>query len=108
MIEAFSWVINTYGKSTTSHKADGTELSSVQAIIQPMSKSDWQYTAGKLGEYQADSYLALSEPTIVLDDPWTGDYLQCDDIRYDIMEVRPIWVGGEVTHMWMALKIHSD
>ena len=86
MIEAFDWVIRTYGQEMVCRKEDGMETGRGMAIVQPMTKADWQYTAGALGSYSQDRFLGLA------------------DGRYEVMTVRPIWVGGQVTHLWLALR----
>ena len=82
MIEAFEWVVKTYGQEMVCRKEDGSEAGRGMAIVQPMTKADWQYTAGAIG------------PGCWLD--WGGG-------RSEVMTVRPIWVGGQVTHLWLAL-----
>ena len=32
-----------------------------------------------------------------------GGWLEWGGGRYEVMTVRPIWVGGQVTHLWLAL-----
>ena len=57
MIEAFSWVIRTYGQEMVCRREDGTEMGRGMAIVQPMTQADWQYAAGALGSYSQDKFL---------------------------------------------------
>ena len=67
MIEAFEWVIKTYGQEMVCRKEDGTEAGRGMAIVQPMTQADWQYTAGALGSYSQDKFLGLAEPGLPMD-----------------------------------------
>ncbi len=104
MIEAFEWVIRTYGQEMVCCKADGEEAGRGMAIVQPMTKADWQYTAGALGSYSQDRFLGLAEPGLPLDKLGPGGWLRWGGQDYEVMTVRPIWVGGQVTHLWLALR----
>ena len=42
MIEAFEWVIKTYGQEMVCCREDGTEAGRGMAIVQPMTRADWQ------------------------------------------------------------------
>ena len=46
----------------------------------------------------------LAEPGLPLDQTGPGGWLEWGGGRYEVMSVRPIWVGGQVTHLWMALR----
>ena len=104
MTEAFEWVIKTYGQEMACCREDGTEAGRGMAIVQPMTRADWQYTAGVLGSYTQDRFLGLAEPGLPLDQTGPGGWLDWGGGRDDEMTVRPIWVGGQVTHLWMALR----
>lgn len=104
MIEAFEWVIKTYGQEMVCCRADGEEAGRGMAIVQPMTQADWQYIAGALGSYSQDRFLGLAEPGLPLDRLGTGGWLQWGGQRYEAMTVRPIWVGEQVTHLWLALR----
>ena len=104
MIEAFEWVIRTYGQEMTYHREDGSETGRGMAIVQPMTEADWQYTAGALGSYRTDRLLGLAEPGLPLDGLGPGGWLSWGGQDYEVMTVRPIWVGGSVTHLWLALR----
>lgn len=104
MIEAFEWVIRTYGQEAVCHSEDGNELGRGMAIVQPMTEADWQYTAGALGSYRTDRFLGLAEPGLPLDGLGSGGRLSWGGQDYEVMTVRPIWVGGSVTHLWLALR----
>lgn len=104
MIEAFEWVVKTYGQEMVCRKEDGSEAGRGMAIVQPMTKADWQYTAGALGSFSQDRFLGLAEPGLPLDKTGPGGWLEWGGARYEVMTVRPIWVGGQVTHLWLALR----
>ena len=105
MTEAFAWVIKTYGREMVCRREDGAEAGRGMAIVQPMTKADWQYTNGTLGSYSQDRFLGLAEPGLPLDKLGPGGRLEWGGGRYEIMTVRPIWVGGQVTHLWLALRL---
>lgn len=104
MIEAFSWVIRAYGQEMVCRKGNGDQVGQGMAIVQPMTRTDWQYTAGALGSYSEDRFLGLAEPGLPLDRLGPGGWLEWGGARFEVMTVRPIWVGGQVTHLWMALR----
>lgn len=104
MIEAFSWVIRAYGQEMVCRKENGDQVGQGMAIVQPMTRTDWQYTAGALGSYSEDRFLGLAEPGLPLDRLGPGGWLEWGGARFEVMTVRPIWVGGQVTHLWMALR----
>lgn len=83
---------------------DGTELGRGMAIVQPMTEADWQHTAGTLGSYDTGRFLGLAEPGLPVDKIGPGGWLEWDGERFEVMSVRPIWVGGQTTHLWMALR----
>ena len=101
MTDAFAWVIAAYGQNMVCYDKEGVEQGGGMAIVQPMTEADWQYTAGALGSYRTDRFLCLAVPTLPLGDNgwvvWGGS-------RYEVMTVRPVWVGGKTTHLWMALR----
>ena len=39
-----------------------------------------------------------------MDELGPGGWLSWGGRRYEVMTVRPIWVGGQVTHLWLALR----
>ena len=43
-------------------------------------------------------------PGLPLGQTGPGGWLEWGGGRYEVMSVRPIWVGGQVTHLWMALR----
>lgn len=104
MTDAFSWVIHTYGKKMACYNAEGELTGEVMAIVQPMTEADWQYTAGALGSYRSDRFLCLAAPEIPLGSLGMGGRLTVDKDSYEVMTVRPVWVGGRTTHYWMALR----
>lgn len=104
MIEAFEWVIRTYGQKMACCRGDGAKVGEGMAIVQPMTKADWQYTAGALGSYSQDKFLGLAEPELPLDKTGPGGWVEWGGQRYEPMTVRPVWVGGQVTHLWLALR----
>ena len=104
MIQAFEWVIRTCGQEMVCRREDGSETGRGMAIVQPMTKADWQYAAGALGSYSQDRFLGLADPALPLDKIGTGGWLEWAGQRYEVMTLRPIWVGGQVTHLWMALR----
>ena len=104
MIEAFDWVIRTYGREMVCRQEDGAEAGRGMAIVQPMTKADWQYSAGALGSYRQDRFLGLAEPGLPLEKMGPGGWLEWGGGRDEAMTVRPIWVGGQVTHLWLALR----
>ena len=105
MIEAFEWVVRTYGQEMVCYQEDGTEAGRGMAIVQPMTQADWQYTAGALGRYSQDRFLGLADPALPLDKLGPGGWLSWGGQNYEVMTVRPIWVGGQVTHLWLALRL---
>lgn len=104
MTQAFAWVIKTYGQELVCRREDGEEAGRGMAIVQPMTRTDWQYTAGALGSGRADRFLGLAEPGLPIDQTGPGGWLEWAGGRYEAMAVRPIWVGGQVTHLWLALR----
>ena len=104
MIEAFAWVIQTYGQEMVCRQEAGTEMGRGMTIVQPMTKADWQYTAGALGSYSQDRFLGLAETELPMDALGPGGWLEWGGERYEVMTVRPVWVGGTVTHLWLALQ----
>lgn len=104
MTDAFSWVIRAYGRPMTCYDAGGAEQGGGMAIVQPMTEADWQYTAGALGSYRTDRFLCLAEPETPIGSLGDGGYVAWNGARYEVMTVRPVWVGGVTTHLWMALR----
>lgn len=104
MIEAFAWVIKSYGQEMVCRREDGTEAGRGMAIVQPMTKADWQYTGGALGSFSQDRFLGLAEPETPLDKLGPGGWLEWGAGRFEVMTARPVWVGGQVTHLWLALR----
>ncbi len=104
MTDAFSWVIRTYGRPMTCYDAGGAEQGGGMAIVQPMTEADWQYTAGALGSYRTDRFLCLAEPETPIGGLGDGGYVTWNGARFEVMTVRPVWVGGVTTHLWMALR----
>ena len=104
MTEAFAWVISAYGQNMTCYDKEGVEQGGGMAIVQPMTEADWQYTAGALGSYRTDRFLCLAVPTLPLGSLGEGGTVAWGGSRYEVMTVRPVWVGGKTTHLWMALR----
>lgn len=104
MTDAFSWVIRAYGRPMTCYDAGGAEQGGGMAIVQPMTEADWQYTAGALGSYRTDRFLCLAEPETPIGSLGDGGYVTWNGARFAVMTVRPVWVGGVTTHLWMALR----
>ena len=104
MIEAFAWVIRTCGQEMVCRREDGAEAGRGMAIVQPMTKADWQYSAGAPGSYRQDRFLGLAEPGLPLEKMGPGGWLEWGGRRFEVMTARPIWVGGQVTHLWLALR----
>lgn len=104
MTDAFSWVIQSYGQELVCYQADGTEAGRGPAIVQPMTEAQWQYTAGALGSYRDDRFLCLADPRLPLGELGQGGWVSWGGANYEVMTVRPVWVGGKATHLWMALR----
>ena len=104
MTDAFSWVIRAYGRPMVCYDAGGAEQGGGMAIVQPMTEADWQYTAGALGSYRTDRFLCLAEPETPIGSLGDGGYVTWSGERFEVMTVRPVWVGGVTTHLWMALR----
>ena len=104
MTDAFAWVINTYGQTMVCYDKKGEEQGSGMAIVQPMTEADWQYTAGALGAYRTDRFLCLAVPELPLGSLGAGGHVTWGGGSYEVMTVRPVWVGGKTTHYWMALR----
>ncbi len=104
MIEAFGWVIRSYGQEMVCRGGDGEELGRGMAILRPMTGGDWQDAAGALGRCRQDRFLALAQPGLPLDRLGPGGWLEWGGGRYEVMTARPVWVGGQVTHLWLALR----
>ena len=104
MTEAFTWVIRTYGQEMVCCREDGSEAGRGMAIVQPMTEADWQYTGGALGSFSRDRFLGLVEPELPLDQTGPGGWLGWGGAKYEVMTIRPIWVGGQVTHLGLALR----
>lgn len=103
MTQAFAWVIRTYGRKMVCYDGEGTARGEGMAIVQPMTEADWQYTAGALGSYKTDRFLCLAEPGLPLGSLGADGFVSWDGENYEVMTVRPVWVGGETTHYWIAL-----
>lgn len=104
MTDVFSWVIGTYGRKLTCYNGAGEATGEVMAIVQPMTEADWQYTAGALGSYRTDRFLCLAAPEIPLGSLGVGGRVVTGGEAYEVLTVRPVWVGGTTTHYWMALR----
>ena len=104
MTDAFAWVINTYGQNMVCYDEDGSVQGEGMAIVQPMTEADWQYTAGALGSYRTDRFLCLAAPDLPLGGLGKEGYVSWGGSHYEVMTVRPVWVGGRTTHYWMALS----
>jgi len=104
MTDAFAWVINTYGQSMVCYDKDGAQQGEGMAIVQPMTEADWQYTAGALGSYCTDRFLCLASPELPLGALGAEGSVAWGGKRYEILTVRPVWVGGVTTHLWIALR----
>lgn len=100
MTNANAWVIDCFGQEMICYDKDGVELGRGKAIVQPMTEADWQRNAGTLGSFSNDRFRCLAHPKLPVgngDVAWGGQ-------RYEVMTVRPIWVVGTITHLWMALR----
>ena len=104
MTDAFAWVIAAYGQKMVCYDKEGVEQGGGMAIVQPMTEADWQYTAGALGSYRADRFLCLAEPALPLGSLGEGGTVDWGGSRYEVMTVRPVWVAGRTTHLWIALR----
>ncbi len=104
MIDAFEWVIRTYGMEMACYDGTGTKKGQAMAIVQPMTEAEWQYTAGALGSYCTDRFLCLAEPSLPLDGLGNQGWVTWNGERYEVMTVRPVLVAGQTTHLWMALR----
>lgn len=108
MTDAFAWVIGAYGQEMTCYDRDGKARGGGMAIVQPMTEADWQYTAGALGSYRADRFLCLAVPGLPLGGVGDGGWVAWGGGSYEILTVRPVWVGGRTTHLWMALRAAEE
>lgn len=104
MTEAFAWVIKAYGQEMTCYDRNGESQGGGMAIVQPMTEADWQYTAGALGSYRADRFLCLAVPELPIGGMGEGGHVSWGGSSYEVMTVRPVWVSGKTTHLWMALR----
>lgn len=104
MTEAFAWVIGAYGQTMVCYDKNGEKQGEGKAIVQPMTEADWQYTAGALGSYRTDRFLCLAEPALPLGCLGCGGYGVWGGEGYEILTVRPVWVGGKTTHYWIVLR----
>lgn len=104
MTQAFGQVIRTYGQEAVCFGEDGTELGRGMAIVQPMTEAQWQHTAGTLGSYRQDRFLGLAEPQLPVKELGPGGWIEWAGRKYEVMTARPIWVGGQVTHLWLGLR----
>ena len=59
---------------------------------------------GTLGSSSTHRFLGLAEPGTPLDKLGPGGWLEWGGLRLEVMTARPIWVGGQVTHLWLALR----
>lgn len=104
MTDAFKWVLATYGQDTECFSKDGQKQGTGRAIVQPMTEADWQFTAGALGSYRTDRFLCLAQPDLPLGKVGDGGWIVWGGESYEVLTVRPVWVGGRVTHLWIALR----
>lgn len=104
MTEAFEWVIRAYGQEMVCRRADGAEAGRGPAIVQPMTEADWQYTAGALGSDRTDKFLCLAAPDLPLGGLGEGGRVSWGGADYEVMTVRPVWVGGRAAYLWIALR----
>lgn len=100
MTGAIASVINCFGQEMICYDRDGGELGRGKAIVQPMTREEWQRSAGALGSYSNHRFRGLGHPGLPVGD---GTVLWCGE-RYEVMTVRPIRVGDAVTHLWMVLR----
>lgn len=100
MSGTFAEVITCFGQEMTCYDRNGVELGRGRAIVQPMTREEWQRNAGALGSFSNDRFRCLAHPGLPVGD---GDVLWCGE-RYEVMTVRPIRVGDAVTHLWMVLR----
>lgn len=117
MIEAFSWVVNPYGTECTFKNAQDAVVGTHVTIIQAMTNGDMAYSKG-------DRYIKLRDETISTTD-LDGIYfgliegeLDSESVyggnvsngvrTFDLYGMNKIWVGGEVTHTWLLLKIRPE
>ncbi len=104
MTDAFAWVINAYGQKMACYDKKGEFQGEAMAIVQPMTEADWQYTAGALGSYRTDRFLCLAAPTLPLGTLGVEGRVNWGGHSYEVLTVRPVWVGGKTTHYWIALR----
>ena len=104
MTDAFAWVIAAYGQTMVCYDKEGVEQGAGMAIVQPMTEADWQYTAGALGSYCTDRFLCLAQPDLPLGKVGDGGWIAWGGGKSEVLTVRPVWVGGRVTHLWIALR----
>lgn len=117
MIEAFSWVVNTYGTECTFKNAQNAVVGTHVTIIQGMTNGDMAYSKGdryiKLRDETINTtdldgiYLGLIEGELDSESVYGGNV--SNGIRtFDLYGMNKIWVGGEVTHTWLLLKIRPE
>lgn len=104
MTGAIKWALGTYGQDAVCFDRSGQNHGKGRAIVMPMAEEDWQYTAGALGAYRTDRFLCLAVPELPLGSLGAGGHVTWGGGSYEVMTVRPVWVGGRTTHYWMALR----
>ena len=104
MTDTLSGIIAVFGTPLTCYDRAGNTVGSGKAIIQPMTEAAWHYTAGALGRFRRHRFLCLAEKDIPLQAFAPGNTAVCGGGSYEVMDARPVWVGTETTHLWVALR----
>jgi hypothetical protein len=104
MTELFGLTISRYGQEMICHSRGGEETGRGMAVVQPITEADWQHAAGALGAYRTDRFLCLAEPGL----PLGGGFVTWGGQDYEVMTVRPVWMKGKVTHLWMVLRLAEE
>lgn len=108
MKAAFERVVKEYGRAVTVRDGSGAVTAEGMAFLQPVTEKEWQKSAGALGACRTDRFLCLSPAELCPGEPGDGGWLECGGVKYEVMAVHPVYLGGVQTHWWAVLKVRDE
>lgn len=78
------------------------------AFVQPLTKKEWQKSAGALGSWRTDRFLCLAPVGLPVGEPGDGGWLECGGQLFVPVVVHAIYLGGEQTHWWAVLEPRDE
>jgi hypothetical protein len=108
MRAAFETLAEQYGQSVVCYDENGQATGEGKAFFQPITREQWQKSAGMLGAYRTDRFLCLAPAGLSLGEPGDGGWVEQGGGRYQPIAVCPVYLGQEQTHWWAVLEPREE